>query len=172
MSGGVGRNRLVGLAGAGAVAAGLAVGLYLWQAESARAPDSPSADWRGVRISADAPALAAKGAPLYREACAACHGADLEGAVNWRQPMADGTLPPPPHDATGHTWHHPDGFLFAYTKFGGQPFMPEGRRSAMPAFGDAYSDEEILAILSYIKSTWPEDVAARQARITEQASGG
>ena len=30
----------------------------------------------------------------------------------------DGRLPAPPHDESGHTWHHPDAQLFAITKYG------------------------------------------------------
>ena len=51
----------------------------------------------------------AQGEDLYREYCAACHGADLEGQPDWRSAGPDGVLPAPPHDETGHTWHHPDG---------------------------------------------------------------
>ncbi|MDO8276710.1 MAG: hypothetical protein Q7T63_01135 [Burkholderiaceae bacterium] len=27
-------------------------------------------------------------------------------AASWRSPGADGRTPAPPHDETGHTWHH------------------------------------------------------------------
>ncbi|WP_082181938.1 c-type cytochrome [Aestuariivita boseongensis] len=104
----------------------------------------------------------ARGAGLYQEQCAACHGADLEGAPNWRSANADGTLPAPPHDETGHTWHHDNVLLFDYTKLGGQVALEmrgvTGFTSAMPAFGDQLSDEEIWNILAYIRSTWPEEV--------------
>jgi len=165
--------RTIGSLGLALIAAGLTLGLYLWQthppgATAAKALQETS----DLRISAADAALIAVGAPLYEQACASCHGADLEGEPSWKTPNPDGTLPAPPHDASGHTWHHPDGFLFAYTKLGGQPFMPAGRASAMPAFGDQLSDREIRAILAYIKSTWPAEVLARQRRITEQAAGG
>ncbi|MEQ8601896.1 MAG: cytochrome c [Marivibrio sp.] len=167
------RGRTLGLLGLALVAAGLALALYLWQVHP---PGSRAAnalrETNDLRIPVDDPALIAAGAPLYREACASCHGADLQGEANWKTPKPDGTLPAPPHDASGHTWHHPDGFLFAYTKLGGQPFMPEGRTSAMPAFGDQLSDREIIAILAYIKSAWPEEVLARQQRITDQSGAG
>jgi mono/diheme cytochrome c family protein len=78
-------------------------------------------------------------------------------------------LPAPPHDATGHTWHHPDQVLFDLTKFGVQPIAGPDYRSAMPAFGDKLSDDEILAILSYIKSTWPPEIRRRQDAITEES---
>ena len=41
----------------------------------------------------------------YQEYCASCHGVNLEGQANWRSRNQDGTLPAPPHDETGHTWH-------------------------------------------------------------------
>ena len=46
----------------------------------------------------------AGGRILYKEHCASCHGAKLEGQPNWRRIGKDGLLPAPPHDATGHTW--------------------------------------------------------------------
>ena len=60
------------------------------------------------------------GEAVYAEACAACHGADLEGQPDWQTPGADGVMPAPPHDKAGHTWHHDSQLLFDYTKFGGQ----------------------------------------------------
>lgn len=93
-----------GLFGVGiAVSIGLAVQLGNW--------------WRGgeegaaVVLLPDDSALVADGRKLYDQACASCHGAMLEGQPNWRQRKADGRLPAPPHDPSGHTWHHPDAVL-------------------------------------------------------------
>ena len=99
----------------------------------------------------------AQGEQLYGDFCAACHGANLEGQPDWRSPGPDGTLPAPPHDETGHTWHHPDSVLFDYTKLGGKEALAkEGVEfdSAMPSFGEQLSDAEIWNIIAYIKSTW------------------
>ena len=107
------------------------------------------------------------GRVLYVEHCAACHGADLDGQPNWRQQGADGTLPAPPHDETGHTWHHDNQLLFSYTLLGGQAALEErgvtGYRSAMPAFEDVITDDEIWDILAFIRSTWPSRVQQIQA---------
>lgn len=105
------------------------------------------------------------GKALYAEACAACHGVNLEGQENWRSPGEDGRLPAPPHDETGHTWHHSDQVLFDYTKLGGREVMAaQGMEfdSGMPGFGDQLSDQEIWNILGYIKSTWPEEIQDMQ----------
>ena len=88
--------------------------------------------------------------------------------MNWRQPLPEGGLPAPPHDVTGHTWHHADRQLFEITKFGGQAKAPPGFRSNMPGFGGKLSDADIWAVLSYIKSRWPAGVRERQAAINER----
>ena len=51
------------------------------------------------------------GRALYEQHCAACHGANLEGQPDWRSPDESGLYPAPPHDETGHTWHHDDAML-------------------------------------------------------------
>lgn len=51
------------------------------------------------------------GKKVYDANCASCHGVKLEGEENWRERGPDGLLPAPPHDETGHTWHHPDALL-------------------------------------------------------------
>ncbi len=104
------------------------------------------------------------GRRLYAEACAACHGASLEGQVNWQRRLPNGRMPAPPHDASGHTWHHSDEVLFRITRDGPAAY-PEGYQTDMPAFGRRLTDREILATLAYIKSTWPPEIRAKQERI-------
>ena len=98
----------------------------------------------------------ALGERVYAEQCASCHGENLEGQPDWQTPLASGRLPAPPHDASGHTWHHSDEALFVITKGGMAAVVPD-YESDMPAFGEILSDAEITAILDFIKSTWPED---------------
>ena len=105
------------------------------------------------------PEIVQSGAALYAEHCAACHGADLEGEPDWQVRDADGYLPAPPHDETGHTWHHPTLLLFEITKFGTEQVVGGGYKSNMAGFGDVLGDDEILAILAYIKSTWPRHIS-------------
>ena len=107
------------------------------------------------------------GQSLYADNCASCHGANLEGQPNWQSPNADGVLPAPPHDRTGHTWHHDDELLFEYTKLGGAAALEvrgvTGFNSGMPAFNETLTDDEIWDILAYIRSTWPEREREAQA---------
>ena len=112
--------------------------------------------------------LVALGQEIYTAECAACHGVLLEGQPNWRSRLANGSLPAPPHDETGHTWHHPDQFLFDITKHGGAKNASAGFVSGMPAFGGKRADRDIWAALAYIKSRWPEPVRQRQTMISER----
>lgn len=112
----------------------------------------------------------ANGESLYEEYCASCHGTNLEGQPEWQSPGPDGRLPAPPHDETGHTWHHPDSLLFDYTKLGGQQALSKigvELDSGMPGFGDQLSDDDINDILAFIKSTWPERIREIQAERTK-----
>jgi len=114
-------------------------------------------------------ALVARGQAVYSGNCASCHGAKLEGQPDWRSRNPDGTLKAPPHDETGHTWHHPDRDMFNYTKNGGQATAPPGFKSAMPGFGKMLTDRDIWAVLSYIHASWPPKVVERQQRINAQS---
>lgn len=120
---------------------------------------------------AETPQQLARGAVLYAEHCAACHGARLEGQPNWQEKLPNGRMPAPPHDASGHTWHHPDEVLFGIVKHGLVPglYAPPGYESDMPAFGDRLSDEDIRAVLAYIRSHWPEEIRRAQRTITEES---
>nr|WP_245758888.1 cytochrome c [Tropicimonas isoalkanivorans] len=111
----------------------------------------------------------ADGEALYQAHCAACHGARLEGQENWQTASGDGPPPAPPHDASGHTWHHGDDLLFTYTKLGGaETLARQGVQfeSGMPGFGEDLSDRDIWNILAFIKSTWPQRVKEVQAART------
>ena len=103
--------------------------------------------------------LISLGKKVYDQHCAACHGAHLEGQPNWKELGPDGRLPAPPHDESGHTWHHSDQYLIHVLKEGivaGED-KPIGYQNNMPVFGKILSDKEIVATLSYIKSTWSLD---------------
>ncbi len=110
----------------------------------------------------------AQGKSLYRMHCASCHGVNLEGQPNWRERKADGRLPAPPHDETGHTWHHPDAQLLKITKLGTEAIVGNGYKSDMPGFADILTDEEIGAVLAYIKSTWPDRIRRRHDAMNER----
>ncbi len=106
-----------------------------------------------------------RGERIYADSCAACHGAALEGEQNWKQRKDNGRMPAPPHDVSGHTWHHADDVLIAITKFGTAKVVGQGYESDMPGFEDSLSDQNILDVLGFIKSTWPDEVIERHSNI-------
>lgn len=108
------------------------------------------------------------GEVIYDAECAACHGADLEGEPDWRTRGPNGRLPAPPHDETGHTWHHSDRHLILMTAYGPQYFAGPTYESDMPAYAETLTTAEIIAVLSYIKSTWPAHIRERQDRLNAQ----
>jgi len=112
------------------------------------------------------------GEATYADNCASCHGVDLEGEAQWKIQNEDDSFRSPPHSADGHTWHHADSILIESIKEGGARF--EGLNIAvssnMPAFAATLTDEEITAVLNYIKSTWPDDIRALQWQQTMQDS--
>ena len=111
----------------------------------------------------------AAGKTVYDQHCAACHGVNLEGQPEWRSRLPNGRMPAPPHDDSGHTWHHDDDTLFGLTKFGiAPPYGPPGYQSDMPAFGSTLSDQQIWDVLAYIKSRWSPRARETQMKIPKK----
>ncbi|NFV79786.1 c-type cytochrome [Magnetospirillum aberrantis] len=117
---------------------------------------------RGQVIDPDSRVQVARGAEIYVAQCAQCHGARLEGEAEWHIRKPNGELPAPPHDASGHTWHHADEYLFGVTKHGMARYAPPDYKSAMPAYVGKLSDGDIRAVIAFIKSTWPDEIRRRQ----------
>ncbi|MDO8595640.1 MAG: cytochrome c, partial [Sulfuricaulis sp.] len=105
-----------------------------------------------------------RGAKLYQENCATCHGAQAEGAPNWQKPGADGKHPAPPLNGSGHAWHHPLAVLKMTIKRG---TMPMG--GSMPAWGEKISDKDIEAIIVWIQSRWPDELYQSWLAMDEKA---
>jgi mono/diheme cytochrome c family protein len=120
-----------------------------------------AAAWR-VAGQRTGPDRIASGRQVYAEHCASCHGAELQGQPDWQTRLPNGRMPAPPHDASGHTWHHSDAQLFAIVKNGVSAIVP-GYESDMPGFTGVLNDDQIRLVLAFIKSTWPDRERAYQA---------
>lgn len=133
------------------------VGVVTWAMYSVSAEEEHGfLQWRD-------PAVTSIGRTLYTANCAGCHGMTDGSAA----PTANvsGKVPPL-HDESGHTWQHPDYALFRLVRDGIAvancvPVDPE----LMPKFKGIVSDSELVAILSYIKSTSPDAVRKDQDRV-------
>ncbi len=140
-----------------AIALAIGAGAWWYFTQQSTASGTPPA------IDANDAALVTLGRQVYQAQCAACHGANLQGEPNWQQRKPSGRLPAPPHDASGHTWHHADDLLFNLTKFGIAKVSGRPVETDMPIFDGVLSDREIAASLAYIKSTWPLEIRQRHA---------
>lgn len=103
------------------------------------------------------------GKAVYNANCAACHGPKGEGEPNWKIPDVNGVYPAPPHDGSGHTWHHADALLLQVIREGSG--MPN---SKMPVYGDILSADEMEAVLAYIKTFWGAEEVAFQQQMNAQ----
>ncbi len=110
-------------------------------------------------------ALVEAGRAVYQQRCAVCHGARGEGAPAWQQPDTQGEMPAPPHDAQGHTWKHSDAMLYRIVRDGWRDPFNKTARLTMPAFKEQLSRDEIVAVITYLKTNWtPEQ---RQFQVEE-----
>ena len=120
---------------------------------------APSGDI-STPVSSPAVRDAPTGQEVFAASCAVCHGGGGEGQPDWHERKEDGTLPPPPLNGDGHTWHHADGLLYRIVSQGGSIFEDPrypSFKSGMPAFGDRLSHQEIIAVFTYIKSLWGDE---------------
>ncbi len=102
-----------------------------------------------IAVTADRVAL---GEQAYSGNCASCHG-----AIGAEPPVPSA----PSHADDGHTWHHADRQLFDWVL--DRPPLA----TIMPAFRGILSDEEVSAVIAYIKSRWPRDILDRQTLFSE-----
>jgi len=93
------------------------------------------------------------GTELFQQNCAVCHGVNAEGTKEWKKTDANGNYPPPPLDGSAHAWHHSIPQLARSIKEGGIKLG-----GVMPAFGEKLSDQEVLAVIAFFQSKWPDEV--------------
>ena len=123
-----------------------------------------------IQLLPDDQVVITEGRAVYVEHCASCHGKNLEGQPNWRSPGPDGKMPAPPHDHSGHTWHHADKLLFDLTKYGLKKLVGGNIETEMPVYDGVLSDQQIIAVLSFIKSTWPSDLREYHDHLNAQSA--
>lgn len=113
----------------------------------------------------------ARGALVYEANCAGCHGAKLEGQPDWKHVNAAGRLPAPPLDGTGHGWRHSDAELFHMVKFSVLDQAGPDYKTDMPAFDGKLPDDDIHAVLAYIREQWPSGIQAAQSFLNPDRAG-
>ena len=63
---------------------------------------------------------------------------------------------------TGHAWHHPNSVLFKTIKHGSI-----ASDSSMRAFSNRLSDKEIVMIIYYFKSLWPDPIREKHSNLIQ-----
>ena len=109
------------------------------------------------------------GKTMYQNNCSSCHKVNLAGVAQWKIRDDTDNLPAPPLNGNGHAWHHHDEMLFKIIKYGTGSFV-ENYKGDMKAYKDKLSDEEIIAVLAYMKSYWPKDKYERQIMLIHKSN--
>ena len=89
------------------------------------------------------PEVLAQGELVFEENCVACHGENGKGYIG------------PALNGSAHAWHHPDSLLVSFIRDG-------IAGTQMPAQRDNLTDEEIDAVISYMKSWWTPQQRQKQ----------
>ena len=110
------------------------------------------------------PSRVESGEKVYAANCAVCHGGRGEATPDWRRRESDGSFPPPPLNGTAHTWHHPFAILARQIKFGAP-----GGGGKMPTFQNQLTDEEIINVIAWFQSLWPDDIYAQWWSIQQRS---
>jgi S-disulfanyl-L-cysteine oxidoreductase SoxD len=112
-----------------------------------------------------------KGYYLYQRSCIYCHGRRLEGDSLWQTRDQFFGRRAPPLDYSGHAWQHSDEELFHMVKFGRFTTTPPNANSQMPAYGPHFSDDEILAVIAFVKAQWPLSLRVSQSLLNPDYQG-
>lgn len=95
-----------------------------------------------------------RGARLYQENCAQCHGPEAQGHPDWRNPQV---IAAPPLDGSGNAWKRSRQDLIAIVKNGAS----RNGVPAMPAWNGRLSDQDIGDITAWYQALWPAEVYDR-----------
>ncbi|UZW76282.1 c-type cytochrome [Alkalimarinus sediminis] len=96
------------------------------------------------------------GKQVYDANCIDCHNPKARGTFKWKQPLEDGTYPPPPLNGSAHAWHHPISALMKTINDGG---IEIGGK--MPPFREVLKDDEKVAVIAYFQSFWNDEIYSR-----------
>lgn len=104
-----------------------------------------------------------RGARLYQEHCAQCHGPEAQGHPDWQNPQV---VAAPPLDGTGNEWKRKRNELIAIVKKG----MTRNNEPVMPGWGERLSEQEIEDIVSWFQALWPMEVYDRWLKVNAGGS--
>ena len=92
-----------------------------------------------------------RGAQLYQEQCAQCHGPEAQGHPDWENPAI---VAAPPLNGTGNAWKKKKSELIAIIRNGAsRNGMP-----VMPAWKGRLTEQDMEDIVIWFQALWPPEV--------------
>ena len=131
--------------------------------EPARVPAAPVTATPALPKLAPVPSVEAlnRGARLFQEHCAQCHGPEAQGHPDWETP---GVTAAPPLNGTGNDWKRTRAQLTAVIVNGSK----RNGELVMPGWKDRLTDAEIADIIAWFQALWPPEIYSRW----QQANAG
>jgi mono/diheme cytochrome c family protein len=114
------------------------------------------------------PASVTRGAELFAERCAQCHGPQAQGHPDWQTPSNGQFAAAPPLNGTGNDWKRTRAELAAVIKSGVR--RASDKAEIMPAWQGRLNEHDIDDLVNWMQSLWPPDVY--DAWIKAQAGAG
>lgn len=105
----------------------------------------------------------ARGAHLYQEHCAQCHGPEAQGHPDWENPQV---VAAPPLNGSGNEWKKKKVELVAVIKNGAK----RNNEAVMPGWQGRLSDQEIDDVVTWFQALWPIDVYDRWLKVNAGAA--
>ncbi len=102
------------------------------------------------------PASVARGAALYQQHCALCHGPQAQGHPDWQTPSDGSFAAAPPLDGTGNDWKRSRAELAATIRQGVK--RKSDKLEVMPAWKGRLNDRDIEDVINWMQSLWPAPV--------------
>jgi len=102
------------------------------------------------------PASMARGAALFGDHCAQCHGPQAQGHPDWQTPHDSRFAAAPPLNGTGNDWKRSRTELAAVIRNGVR--RKTDKADIMPAWKKRLNERDIDDILNWMQSLWPPEV--------------
>jgi thiol:disulfide interchange protein DsbC len=96
------------------------------------------------------------GETIFQQNCASCHGANANGSPDW--PQARGEKAAPPLNGSANSRNKSIEQLMQVIRQGSIQIG-----GSMPAFKNALSEPEIIQVIAYFQSKWPDEVYQKWA---------
>jgi mono/diheme cytochrome c family protein len=97
-----------------------------------------------------------RGARLFEENCAQCHGPQAQGHPDWQTPNDGSFAAAPPLNGTGNDWQRSRAELTATIRNGVR--RKSDKVDVMPAWKGRLSERDIEDVINWMQSLWSPEV--------------